>query len=264
MYTKKSKVIWLFVGILVISLWALLSVHSAQAETLVQATIETRLLLAFRVGQTELQKLLPATWQLNPAPGGPMKDANLWVLLIDPLLSQDAQGEPDVGAIQRSTVLSVPAKNTQTGEMANMVIPGGVASSMSYVPGPYKTGIQGSLKREQTHKGANMEGGSVDDFWEIRDTQGGIMEVRIQYERALPMRTKQEQRLYSSVEPTFYRIYRAEMALDLVKSVPMGIDRVKNYRFNVNMPKLKNLFDGSEQLVGVVAYPLVLRQVFLP
>jgi hypothetical protein len=192
-----------------------------------------------------------------------MKGANFFVLFIDPLLFQDAQGKPDVGATNRYIVLAVPAKHTQTGEIAT-VVTGGIASASSSVPGAYKTSIQGTVKREQTYKGANVEGGVIDDLWEVRDTQGGIIELRIQYDRALPLRTKQDQKVYSAVEPTFYRIYRQEMAMDLVKSIPTGVDHVKNYRFHVAMPKLKNLFDGSEQLVGVVAYPLFLRQIFLP
>jgi len=121
----------------------------------------------------------------------------------------------------------------------------------------------GTVKREQTYKGANSEGGVVDDFWEVRDTQGGTIELHIQYERALPLRTKLDQKLYSAVEPTFYRIYKQEMAMDLVKSIPAGVDHVKNYRFNVAIPKFKNLFDGS-QLVAIAAYPMFIRQIFLP
>ena len=233
------------------------------AETLVHSTTETRLLLALRVGQEELQKSLPATWQVAPLPGGPLKGANFFVLFIDPLLFQDAQGKPDVGATNRYTVFAVPAKHTQTGEIATVVVTGGVASASSSVPGAYKTSLQGTVKREQTCKGANIEGGVVDDFWEVRDNQGGIIELRIQYERALPLRTKLDQKVYSGVEPTFYRIYKQEIAMDLVKSIPAGVDHVKNYRLNVAIPKLKNLFDGSE-LVGVVAYPMFLRQIFLP
>ena len=233
------------------------------AETLVHSTTEIRLLLALHVGQEELQKSLPATWQVAPLPGGPLKGANFFVLFIDPLLFQDAQGKPDVGATNRFTVFAVPAKHTQTGEIATVVVTGGVASESSSVPGAYKTSVQGTVKREQTYKGANIEGGVVDDFWEARDTQGGLIELRIQYERALPLRTKLDQKVYSAVEPTFYRIYKQEMAMDLVKSIPANVDHVKNYRLNVTIPKLKKLFDGSE-LVGVVAYPMFLRQIFLP
>jgi len=233
------------------------------AENLVESTVETRLLLALRVGQEEIQKSLPATWQGISIPGGPMKDANFFVVFIDSFLVQDAQGKPSKGGISRGVVFAVPAKHTQTGEIAT-VVTGGFTASIDNVPGAYKIYAQATLRREQTYKVANIEGGVVDDFWEVRDTQGGIIELRIQYERALPLRTKQDQKLYSAVEPTFYRIYKQEMAMDLVKSIPTGVDHVKNYRFNVAMPKLKNLFNGNEQLVAVIAYPMYVRQIFLP
>jgi hypothetical protein len=233
------------------------------AETLVHTTTEVRLLLALRVGQEELQKSLPPNWQVAPLPGGPLKDANFFIVLIDPLLFQDPQGKPDVAATNRYMVFAVPAKHTQTGEVATVVVTGGIGSTTASAPGAYKTSVLGTVKREQTYKGANIEGGVVDDFWEARDTQGGLIELRIQYERALPLRTKLDQKVYSAVEPTFYRIYKQEMAMDLVKSIPANVDHVKNYRLNVTIPKLKKLFDGSE-LVGVVAYPMFLRQIFLP
>lgn len=258
-----NKYIAVFFFLTIILVGSLSLARTVWTETLVHSTMETRLLLALRVGQEELKKSLPATWQVTPIPGGPMKDANFFIVFIDPLLFQDAQGKPDVEAINRYIVFAVPAKHTQTGEIAT-VVTGGFASAISNVPGPYKTNVQATVKREQTYKGANIEGGVIDDFWEVRDTRGGIIELRIQYQRALPSRVKQDQKLYSAVEPTFYRIYRQEMASDLVKSIPAGVDRVQSYRFRVAMPELKNLFDGSEQLVGVVALPLYLRQIFLP
>jgi len=46
------------------------------AETLVQSTVDTRLIVALRVGQAEVQKLVPALWQVTPFPEGPFKGAN--------------------------------------------------------------------------------------------------------------------------------------------------------------------------------------------
>ncbi len=88
--------------------------------------------------------------------------------------------------------------------------------------------------------------------------------MRVQYQQAFPLRTKSEQKVYSAVEPSFFRIYRVETATDVLKSIPAGINRVQNYQLRVTAPELKNLFDGSEQLVGIVAFPLFVRQIFLP
>jgi len=233
------------------------------AETLVQSTVETRLIVALRVGQQEVQKLVPAPWQVAPAPGGPLKDANFFFVFIDQLLVQDAQGKPDMGGGNRYVVFAVPTKHTQTGEIAT-VVTGGFTPDIRNVPGAYKASSQGTVKREQTNKGANIEAGMCDDLWEVRDTRGGSIELRVQYQMALPLRAKGEQKIYSGVEPSFFRIYRNETATDLLKSIPAGINRVQNYQLRVAMPALKNLFDGSEQLVGIAAVPLFLRQIFLP
>jgi hypothetical protein len=229
----------------------------------VQSIAETRLAVGLRVGQAELQSKLPAPWEVNPITSGPLKEANLSLHFIDSLLVQDGQGKPDMGGINRAAVFSVPAKNTQTGEMAIFVI-GGLASNLLNIPGAYKNYLQATLRREQTYKGANIEAGLVEDFWEVRDTRGGGIDLRVQYQRALPSRAKSERKLYSAVEPSFFRIYRIDEATDIVKSIPAGIDRVQNYQLRVTVSELRKLFDGTEQLVGIVASPMYLRQVFLP
>lgn len=233
------------------------------AETLVQSTADTRLMVAMRVGQAELQKLVPAPWQVNPIPGGPLKEANFFIVFIDTFLVQDAQGKPDKGAITRKVVFAVPAKHTQTGEMATLVT-GGFTANIDEVPGPYKDFVYATIRREQTHKGVNVEPAVGGDFWEVRDARGVIIELRIQYQQALLSRAKSEQKNYSAVDPGFYRIYRTDTATDIVKSVPAGIDRVQNYQFRVAVPELKKLFDGTEQLVAVAVIPLYVRQIFLP
>ncbi len=233
------------------------------AETLVQSTADTRLVVAMRVGQAELQKLVPAPWQVTPIPGGPVKEANFMIVFIDSFLVQDAQGKPDQGGITRKVVFAVPAKHTQTGEMAS-VITGGFTANIDEVPGPYKDFVQAAIRREQTRKGVNMEIGVCEDFWEVRDARGVVIELRIQYQQALLSRAKSEQKIYSGVEPSFFRIYRLDQATDIVKSIPAGIDRVQNYQFRVAVPELGKLFDGTEQLVAVSVTPLYVRQIFLP
>jgi len=257
----KHIAVFLIVGIILAGNLSL--ARTVWAENLVQSTVETRLTVALRVGQAELQKLVPPPWQVMAIPEGPMKDANFFVVFIDMFLVQDAQGKPDMGGIARAVPLAASVKNTQSGEVAAMVV-GGFMANISSVPGPYKNYVGATIRREQTHKGANLEAGVGEDFWEVRDTRGGTIELRVQYKGALPIRAKSEQKIYSAAEPTFFRIYRMETATDLLKSIPAGINRVQNYQLRVAMPELKNLFDGSEQLVGIVANPLFVRQIFLP
>jgi hypothetical protein len=238
-------------------------IQPASAESLVELNAETRLLVALHMGQAELQKLVPSPWQVGPLPGGPLKQANFFIVFIDTFLAQDPQGKPLKGGMSRKVVFAIPAKNMQTSEIATIVI-GGFEPNNDSIPGPYKNYALATVQKEQALKGTNMEAGIGEEFWQVRDNRGAIIEMRVQYQGALPLRAKSEQKLYSAEEPTFYRIYRQETAGDIIKSIPGGIDRIKSYRFHVAVPKLSNLFNGTEQLIGVVVYPLFLRQVFLP
>jgi hypothetical protein len=84
------------------------------------------------------------------------------------------------------------------------------------------------------------------------------------YQRAVPKRTKKEFKVRSSVDPNILFNYQDDYAVDIVKSIPAGIDRVQNYQFRVTMSELGKMFDGSEQLVGILVNPSRVRQKFLP
>ncbi len=84
------------------------------------------------------------------------------------------------------------------------------------------------------------------------------------YQRAVPKLIKKEFKARSSVEPDIFFNHQDEYAVDVVKSIPAGIDRVKNYKFRVTMSELRRMFDGSEQLVGILVMPSRVRQRFSP
>jgi hypothetical protein len=50
-----------------------------------------------------------------------------------------------------------------------------------------------------------------------------------------------------AMKPDFRRTYQIEQGLDVVRSVPAGIDRVSMFSFKAVGPKLAPLFDGLEQ-----------------
>ncbi len=54
----------------------------------------------------------------------------------------------------------------------------------------------------------------------------------------------------SPVNPEFFRIYHIDQGVDVVKSIPNGIDRVQHYQLRVTVSELGKLFDGTEQLVS--------------
>ena len=235
----------------------------AWAETHVQSTMETRSMVVLQVESVELQKWVPESMQITPAPAGPFKGANLFIIFIDLLLVQDPQGKPIVGGTYRAAVFCVPVKHSKTGEMVYLVIHG-LTDNPEYVPGPYKNTKGCSIRRDLNHTVSALNAVEGSDTWEFKDSSGALIDFHVRYERALPKRVKPVQKIYSGVEPEFYRIYKTDYLVDVVKSIPAKIDRMKDYRLKVSVPELGKLFDGSEQLVGILIIPAYVRDVFLP
>jgi hypothetical protein len=184
------------------------------------------------------------------------------VVLLQRLLVLGPDGKPTPGATHRTVALVVPAKNTQTDESAPVVIRVFTADPQG-VPGPYKNSVKASVRRELTLKGDGNEPGAGSEQWQMQTT-GGSIEVQIAYQRGVPSRSNAESKVYSAVEPTFFRLYRVDQGVDVVKSVPAGIDRVQSYRFRSTVTELARLFDGSEQLIAAAVIPWYVREVKLP
>jgi len=92
----------------------------------------------------------------------------------------------------------------------------------------------------------------------------GTIELRLQYQRGVPMRSRPEAKPRSAADPTILRLYKVDQGVDVVRSVPAGIDRVQAYSLRVMVPELRPLFDGSEKLVNISLVPWYLRQVSQP
>jgi hypothetical protein len=54
------------------------------------------------------------------------------------------------------------------------------------------------------------------------------------------------------------------MASEVVRSVPLNVDRVSRVSFKAAGDKFAGLFDGSEQIISVTSVPWYSRQVYLP
>jgi hypothetical protein len=232
-------------------------------ETLVQQNVDYRVTLAFRVSPSELQSWLPAPWQVNPLVKGPSQNANLIVTFGDQFLIQDAEGKPIGGGNSRFVSLAVSVKHGQTGEIAPMAIRIYTANPQN-VPGPYKNSVLMKIRREATVSGADLDPGTGSEAWTVEDGAGRRLDFRVDYQRGIPSRTKSEIRPHSSVDPDFFRIYRADEGADAVKSIPLEINRVQSYHFHTTIEELSRLFDGTEQLVSITIRPWYVRQVFLP
>ena len=244
-----------------LSIAALSLTGTAWAETFVVSNADNRLAVALAVSPSAAQAWLPAPWRVEPFPKGPFRGANLVIACIDRLLNQDPKGNPAGGGTFRLAALYVPAKNPRTGESAPFII-------RVYGPhagaGPYKNSVQATVRREATMRGADFEPGTGSESWLVRDQTGGILKFRMNYRRALPTRSKGEARPHSNIDPTFFRMYRYDQLMDVVKSIPDDIDRVQSHHLRVTIKELREMFNGTQQLVGIALVPWYGRQTFLP
>ena len=236
----------------------------AAPETLVESNADARTMVTLKVKDAEAQKLLPAGWQVTPLEAGPAKGANLLLVFIDKIDSQGADGKASVaGAIDRALAVVVPAKHGQMGAAGPNVVRVYTANPKA-LPGPYKNSVQATVQLEQSIKATDVEPATISEAWSVRERGGGVVSLRLEYPRGALARSKSEAKIYGGPDPAFFRIYRVDQAADLLRSVPTGTDRLKQYQLHVSVPELKSMFDGSEQVISVAAFPLYVRQVSLP
>jgi hypothetical protein len=234
----------------------LLMTTPVSSEKLVELNYDSRTAVALRVGSAAVQKWLPPGWEVDPVPSGPLKDSNILLMFTNPWLTQNAEGKSTSVPIERRLLILATAKSKHTGESTILVLRSYDANGAG-LPGSYKSSVAATLHLVQTLKGTGVDPATGTESWEVH-SEGGVIELRLQYQRGVAMRLKQEARPRSAIDPTIVRIYRADQGLDVVRSVPAGIDRVQAYSLRVTLPELRELFDGGEQLIAI-ALPLVFK-----
>lgn len=262
MRQRKMKVdILSCISMFFITLLVLLPTKQSKAETLAVDALFFRIIVNFKVDQKAVQAWLPAPWKAVSLEMRPLNGANLMVLFDDIHILQDGEGKLDKGGTYCRVVLVSPGKNTKTGEFAYFV------TRMYWPyddPHDYKNGVKAFVHREATIKSGSSESGTGSEMWKVQDSAGGMLEFSMKYQLDVPRRVKSEFIVRSSVEPEFFRIYHDDYSSDLVKSIPIGIERVQDYEFRTTIPELRKMFDGSEQLIGIIVNPCRVRKVFLP
>lgn len=229
-------------------------------ENLLDLTIATQTVLHFAVRSTALQSRLPLPWQASPVASGASRGANLALILNDALLNQDPDGNPLPDVVSRYIGFSIPARHPETGEEAgfNFRI---LTSHPKAVPGKYKTSRLGHVLREYYSKGTESDA-TVTERFRFRDPAGGSVELQLQYRRGVPSRVASQGNVRSAMDPNILRVYRVHQLMDVVRSVPQGIDRVLSYQLRVTIAEFGDLFDGSEELVSITVVPWYVRHVY--
>jgi hypothetical protein len=239
-------------------------ISAARAETQTENVVaEQRTYVFLQVAQNAAQAFLPQGWTVNPPAMGATKDANLVLVWIDRKLALTPDGRPLQSGTNRLLVLLVPARNSQTGEAANMVV-GGYSTDPAGAPGAYKAYGAGSVTVDRIEKSAGGRD-TVDETWSAKGPDGNTINLRVAFTRAVPAMSAFDLKIYSAAEPSFYRIYRGDQVVDTVRSVNTGVDRVPTVELKASgSGKLLDAINGSEKIIAINAMPFYRRLTFLP
>ena len=239
---------------------ALFACVANAAENFSGSNVDHRIIIGMKASDAAVAKLLPSGWEVAPPTAGPLKGFNVAVNLIDSVSAADREGKAAITF--RGAVLAVPVKRTGSQETGAMVVFGLAAADS--VPGAYGVYLPASSSIERTVRSESPYNVDAEERWSFKGEGGATIEVQLRYQRGSLIRSKSEAKTYSGAKPDFHRIYKVEQAADVVRSAPSNIDRVSQIAIKASGSQLSGVFDGSEQVVGVVAIPWYSRQVFLP
>lgn len=245
-------------------LFLLLSVFlsvPATAETAVGSNIDSRVVLAYKVNDAAAQAMLPEGWKLLTLPNGPFAGANLLIAFIDRHLDLDPEGKPlDPFAGRSVAILNYGTKPDVSGVrffVTRVYETPPVANS-------YGNGVAAGISRNSSVTGRAEGVRQQEELWSVRPDSGGEISLALSYQSGRATWSKSEVMPYSNVTPDFHRIYRYQQLADLAMSAPMGKALNGDISFTSSVPELSGMFDGNEALVGVLAIPVYVREVFLP
>jgi hypothetical protein len=237
----------------------------AQAETQTENIVaEMRTYLYLQVTSDAVQSFLPNGWTSSPVTAGAAKDANFVVLFIDRKLALTPDGKPLQAGVNRLLVLIVPSKNVRTGEVANMIV-GGYSADPAGSPGAYKVYGPGAVTVDRTEQGAGKLESKVAETWVAKGQDGNELDLHINFVRGVPALSTFDLHNFSAADPAFYRIYRGEQVVDVLRSVNTGVNRVQMVELKASgSGKLAKAINGSEKIIAINALPFYRRLTFLP
>jgi hypothetical protein len=226
-------------------------VPCADAQTLVESSLESRFQLDVHVPDAALAALLPPNWTPNVAAQGAAKDANLRVIFVDRVTVNGPDGKP-VGTTgsNRLVYLAVPVKDP-TGATAQMMI-GGLTEDPADAPGPFGVYLAATTHTMQRTTSSGTGPIIESQDWVFAAASGERLEMHIKYERGTANRgAPSETRFYSAKNPSVFQISRQEQVLDILRNVTTTPpDRVKEFSFKASGGGYAKLFDGTEKLLS--------------
>ncbi len=239
---------------------------------LVELNVEARTILAFNA--PGVGKLLPSGWQPITAEAGPFKGANLLIIFSDRQFVQ-AEGEtpPPAAEANQLAVVGVLVPPPEPGKAGVMVL-FGLSAKPEGAPGPYGVFSLADASVDRVLRSGPGDVSKAAEQWELNTGSGLDDEKREQlslwlnYERRVPTRVADSMtRVYSAQNPSFYREYKADQGVIVMRKGANGLDGISDIRFRAEGPKLGEIFEGFKSpldcLISVVSQPWTVRQVFM-
>jgi hypothetical protein len=233
----------------------------------VETDVERRVQIAFSVAPSKIQRFLPRSWEAATTPPGPSEGANLLIAFRNRLhtVYQGGDGNGHLGEQDRGIVVLVVARHADDGEVGLWVVRS-LAASPHSIPGPYRNSKRATIQMEQrmTSDEASGGGGVGIESWQIRDRSGQGLMMYLRYRAGVPVQSISHMTMRGGEDPTFRRIYRTDKGADVVRSRPLAVDRVEEFRFSSTLEEFAEIFDGNEKLVSIGVEPWYIRQVLMP
>jgi hypothetical protein len=226
--------------------------------------------LAFEGNATALQRRLPSGWELMPYAGEDLRGTSLnganMLVPFHEVYAVRPHDDKVLGQQQTSYVAFISqARNNATGEVAHIHW-FSYTEDPTAVPGKYKDAELANVTRSQTFTKERQGETHVRETFDAV-AEGGEIHLSLAYEQGgmVMWVTADEPNLplYAAKDPSVVRVYQEDQVINVVRSIPMNVDRVSEISLNVR-GELGDVFDGTERVVAVVIQQPYMREVYVP
>jgi hypothetical protein len=231
----------------------------------VESDFERRVQIAFSVASGKVRKFLPRSWTAASMPPGPSEGANLLVVFRNRLhtVYHDGVGKAELGEQDRGIVVLVQGKHADGGEVGLWVVRSLAASARS-IPGPYRNSKPATVHMEQRLASGEAGDGLGIESWRIHDEAGDELTMYLHYRAGMPVQSTSHMTMRGGPDPAFRRIYHTDKGANVVRSLPMAVNSVQEFRFRSTLEEFAEVFDGNENLVSIAVEPWYMRRVLVP
>jgi hypothetical protein len=229
-----------------------------------------RTLIALQANATALQRRLPEGWELAPYAGDDLRGtafrgANM-LLPFHEVFAIRSHAEAPTGLPQLSYLAFVSqARNRSSGSLGHFHWLLYTEDPVG-VPGKYQDAKLARVTRSQTFTKETRGVTQVrETFSAVSET--GEIHLSLAYRQGGMVRwvtaDKPNLPMYAAQDPTIVRWYQEDQVLDIVRSDPMNVNAVTEIDLEAK-GELTDVFDGRQQIVGVVIQRPYMRQVYVP